>query len=223
MKNILIITIAILIFYWGTGDSSAWRVNVNINPAPGQEAEVKPEKPLVIKGLSIGMDINKARTIMINILGSGWKVTPVGAKDKIMADYRFGDSEIFGSSIEGYFMNSIIGDMGFAIIDSYDHYCGFVSADPDKNTVTRISINRKITDHIFSSAGIYVDAFVDALRNNYNMPGFPWIPHGWRYHSPHGYVLRIMTNKLIDIQKMDFAGTGGSGGGSSAPGKIQFE
>ena len=58
-------------------------------------AQQSSEKPLIIKGMRIGMDINEARTKMLNLLGKDWKVSPVGKKEDLLADYRLGDYDIF--------------------------------------------------------------------------------------------------------------------------------
>ena len=174
------------------------------NMASAQNITIKPEKPLIIKGLYIGMDIQEAKKVTEQILGKDWKVGPVGEKRKILADYRFGDEEIFGGGGKDYLKISITGDSGFAIINKDDYYCGFVSNDRANNKVTRISFNDRLTNYIFSISNIDVHDFVEAFRNNYSMPEFNWIMQGWTYSSPKGYTIRIMTNKLIDIKKFEY-------------------
>ncbi len=190
----------------------------NINTS--KKTEVKPEKPLVMRGLSIGMDINEARKLMVEIMGKEWKITPVGERKKILADYRFGEAEVFGRFQDGYFIDSKVGDYGFAIADKYDSYRGFISCDEAMKTVTQITFSEKITNQFFSISSVDVHVFVEALCNNYNMPPFYWIMHGWTHASPHGYALRIMTNKLIDIKKMEIQD---SHGGQSSPSGIKFD
>ncbi len=53
------------------------------------------EKPLVIKGLSIGMNGDDARTIMEKIVGPDWILTKTGPAQKVCEDYKDGDYEIF--------------------------------------------------------------------------------------------------------------------------------
>jgi hypothetical protein len=164
------------------------------------------EKPLIIKGLSIGMDVYDARKVMEQFLSKDWKISPVGVTDKLTDNYRFagGDREIFGSLPKDNVLKpSIVGDWGFAVqVNSSDEpYHGYVSADKGNNKVTRISFGGKLTNSIFSSTKIEAEDFVKQFAEHYNMPEFNWIAFGWQYPSPKGYIVNITTDKLIDIRK----------------------
>jgi hypothetical protein len=161
------------------------------------------EKPLIIKGLYIGMDINEARNILTQLLGKEWKLSTVGKSVQVLEDYRFGNTEIFGIKDDKSAFHSPpnVGDRGFAIIDHYGSYEGYISCDKNNDKVTRISFSGKLTDAVFSTAKIKVDDFVSSFWTNYDMPEFNWIPFGWMYTSPNGYTIKIKTNKLIDINK----------------------
>jgi len=135
------------------------------------------EKPLIIKGIYIGMDVNDARNIIEQLLGKEWKITPVGDSMKVLEDYRFGEMKIFGTKDNNFsFRQSIFGDRGFAIITKiYDSYEGFISSD-QHNHVTRISFSGQITNFLFSASKINADDFAHSFWGNYNMSDFNWIP-----------------------------------------------
>jgi hypothetical protein len=164
---------------------------------------IAAEKPLIIKGLYIGMDINEARNILTQLLGKEWKLSTVGKSVQVLENYRFGNTEIFGFKDDksAFYSPPNVGDRGFAIIDHYDNYEGYISCDKNNDKVTRISFSGKLTDAVFSTAKIKVDDFVSSFWTNYDMPEFNWIPFGWMYTSPNGYTIKIKTNKLIDINK----------------------
>jgi len=167
------------------------------------------EKPFIIKGLYIGMNVNDARNITEKLFGKAWTISPVGESMKVIADYRFGEDKIFGRKhttlrsvgSPGFHIGHIIGDRGFAIFNKdYDSYEGFISSD-ENDCVTRISFSKMITNSIFSAEKIDAEDFAKAFWNNYNMPEFGWIPYGWQYTSPNGYTITIKTDKFIDIKK----------------------
>lgn len=166
---------------------------------------IADEKPLVIKGLYIGMNVNDAKNIIGKLLGKDWETSPVGREASIVPGSLsgfVGDDFIFGAKEGGDRRGAITGEYGFAIINKYyNSYQGFISADQASNKVVRISLSGKITDILFSSSKISADDFVTSFWENYNMPYFNWRPGGWIYTSPKGYVITIMTDKLIDIKK----------------------
>jgi len=165
---------------------------------------IAAEKPLIIKGLYIGMDINEARNILTQLLGKEWKLSNIGDSWKILQDYRFGNKEIFGGTDEhlGLYSKPNIGDRGFAIIDNDRNYEGYISCEKNNDKVTRISLSGKLTDIILSTAKLNAEDFASAFWTNFNMPEFNWIPFGWMYTSPNGYTIKIKTNKLIDINRI---------------------
>jgi hypothetical protein len=164
------------------------------------------EKPLIVKGLFIGMDVNDARNITEQLLGKEWKVTPVGDSMKVLEGYRFGEDKIFGTKDNlTNFREAIFGDRGFAIISAkYHTYEGFISSNQN-NHVTRISLSGQITNFLFLASTINAEDFATSFWKNYNMPEFNWIPFGWTYTSPNGYTIIIKTDKFIDIKKEEIA------------------
>jgi hypothetical protein len=159
------------------------------------------EKPLIIKGLYIGMNVNDARNIMEQLLGKDWKISPVSDTKSILRDYRFGEAKLFGKKEFMTPVDPIDDEYGFVIIDHYDSYEGFIGADKGTGKVIRLSFSGKITDIIFSTSKITAEDFAPSFWNNYNMPEFSWVAHGWLYASPKGYTVIIMNDKLLDIKK----------------------
>jgi hypothetical protein len=165
------------------------------------------EKPLIIKGISLGMDINEARMKMESLLVKDWRVSLVGKTEDVLADYRNGDNNVFKMQVNWHRSSSykydipdskLIGEMGFAIQDKNNYYSGYISADKT-NKVTRISFSGKLTNYIFSASSIEVHDFVEQFRESYNLPEFNWIVGGWVYTSPKGYTLTIRTDKFLEI------------------------
>jgi hypothetical protein len=166
-------------------------------------AAVAQEKPLIIKGLYIGIDVNDARNKMEQLLGKDWQLSSIGKTSTIAEDYRFGNEQIFGKVKEprGYQTAKFPPDeRGFAVI-RYNSYEGYVSTDASSNKVTRITFDDVITDHIFAIEKISADDFVEQFTKTYNMPEWSWVAQGWTYSSPKGYTITIKTDKLIDIKK----------------------
>lgn len=163
------------------------------------------EKPVIIKGLCLGMDIDEARKIAEQLFSKDWTVSPVGLTDKIAYDYRFvgGEEKIFGGKgMQAYSLPSIIGDKGFAIQNKASQsFQGYISTDKSSNKVTRISLGGKLVDYIFSSENLSGWDFQEQFRKSYNLPDLNWIPYGWAYFSDKGYTLRIMTDKLVDLEQ----------------------
>jgi hypothetical protein len=182
MKKIILIAIAVVVLFC---------FNVVI----------AQEKPLIIKGLYIGMDINAARNTIEKLLGKDWRLSSIGETYKILSDYRFGNEQIFGRGSGGYLQAKFSPDeKGFAITRN-DSYEGYVSTDASSNKVTRITFGEVITDYIFATEKIPADDLVEQFRKTYNLPEWSWVAFGWTYSSPKGYVITIKTDKLIDIKK----------------------
>lgn len=175
------------------------------------------EKPINIKGLSLGMPISEAREVLSKALAGNWKVTQTGETQKILSDYSMGNEQIFGtkfkpSSVINVYSSSytvpvpaIVGDYGFAINkDSF--YEGFVSGDAKTQKVTRISFSGEITEALYNpdrKQKLNMDDFVEQFTMHFNLPDFKWIPHGWIYQSPNGYVITFKTDRMIDIKADD--------------------
>lgn len=170
----------------------------SLSRADDQTINKSTEKPISIKGLSIGMNVNDARNTVINLLGKDYLVTPVGNSEYLLRDnkenqsVRFGNRETFKTG-SGFFIQGI-----------YGHNRGFISADGKDAKVTRICLSGIIIDFLYSSSEVKADHFVKQFESDFGLPGLPWVPYGWSYSSPNGYMLTIMTDKLIDIKKIDF-------------------
>ncbi len=164
-------------------------------------AVMAQEKPLIIKGLYIGMPVKDAHAIIKQLLPKeDWKVSEIGKAAAILEYARIGESKIFGTINRSNFREGgVVGDRGFAIITRYDGYEGFISSDQNNN-VDRISFSKEITNILFSSSEINAEEFATSFWKNYNMPEFSWIPYGWRHTSPLGYTVTIMIDKYIDVK-----------------------
>jgi hypothetical protein len=153
------------------------------------------ERPIVLKGMSLGMDISEARKICVNLLAKDWNISQIGARDDLMADYR----DTFGAD-----RMPAVGLLGF-LIKSKGGYLkgyGFIS-DDGSGKVSQITFSGELTDYIFSVTSIDADRFVSAFIKNFQLPEFQWIKHGWYYASPKGYELTFMNDKAMDIKKSD--------------------
>ncbi|MEN6620012.1 MAG: hypothetical protein ABFD50_00460 [Smithella sp.] len=161
------------------------------------------EKPLLIKGLFIGMNANQAKTIISDLLPKAeWKVTEMDKSSQLIPRVFNGDSNIFGNkTIDDSRIGGITGDYGFAIIDKDNSYEGFIGIEEATGKVIRMSFSGRITDILFASSAKNADQFASSFWTDYNMPAFNWIPRGWIYSSPLGYVITIKTDKFIDINK----------------------
>jgi hypothetical protein len=154
------------------------------------------ERPIILKGLSIGMDINEARKICEDLLRKNWIVSQIDNRNILMDDYleSFRNDKL-----------PIVGKRGFLIknkggyIDGY----GFISDDDGNGKVAQITFSGELTDYIFLTEEVHADYFVEDFTKNFGLPDLPWIRNGWAYSSPYGYELTIMRNKSIDIKKSD--------------------
>lgn len=184
---------------------------------------IAQEKPLIIKGLYIGMDVKDAKTKIESLLGKNWKVSPLGMTTAILPKNFTAEEDIFGKKdrfypiivyetdqfaqkeITGIGGLYVTGEYGFAIIyndSSYkdDIYEGFISADKATGRVIRMSFSGEIINKIYSAEKINAEDFVDQFKNAYNLPEWYWIAYGWRYSSPKGYVVTIKTDKFLDVK-----------------------
>jgi hypothetical protein len=174
--------------------------------ADAQQSDTgNPEKPIIIKGIYLGMDIDEARKIVEQLVNKDWTVSAVGLTDKIAYDYRFigGEEKIFGGQgTHAYTFPPIVGEKGFAIQNKASQsFQGYISTDKSSNKVIRISLGGKLVDYIFSSENIAGWDFQEEFRKSYNLPDLNWIPYGWAYFSDKGFTLKIMTDKLIDLEQ----------------------
>jgi len=155
------------------------------------------ERPIILKGLSIGMDINEARKICEDLLVKNWNVSHIGARSKLMDDYQ----ESFRND-----RLPIVGKRGFLIKNKGGYIIygyGFISDDDGNGKVAQITFSGELTDYIFLTKGVHADDFVENLTKNFGLPDLSWIMNGWVYSSPHGYELTIMNDKSINIKKSD--------------------
>jgi len=160
--------------------------------ADGQGINKYTEKPISIKGLSLGMNVNDARNIAIKLFDKNYVVTPVADSKYLLKEYS-----------ENQYINSIHlfrTGKGFFIQGIYSHNNGFVIAEGNDDKVTRICLNGSIINFLYSASEVSADDFVEQFESHFGLPALFWIPHGWTYSSAlYGYTLMITTNKLIDI------------------------
>jgi len=161
------------------------------------------EKPIILKGIYLGMDIGEARKIMEQLVGKEWIVTPVDITEKVVADYRAvgGDREIFSDA--RFYFPFITGEKGFAIKSkSPKAYYGYISTDASGSKVSRISLAGILVDDIFDTKEIDVEVFVKEFTKYYNLPELIGVRHGWMYkNEKKEYALIITIWKLIDLKK----------------------
>ena len=173
----------------------------SVAAAQTRSNEKTKEKPIILKGLSIGMDINGARKICEDLLRKNWIVSQVDARNTLMEDYR--ETRRRDSL-------TIVGQRGFLIKnkDGYRAGYGFISDDDGNGKVAEITFSGELTDYIFFTEEVHADDFVEDFTKNFGLPNLPWILHGWQYSSPYGYRLTIMTDKSIDIKKSNLRKSG---------------
>jgi hypothetical protein len=160
------------------------------------QGNAKPnEKPIVLKGLSLGMDINEARKICANLLSKNWNISQIGAREKLMEDYNdsFRREKMPAVGMRGFLIKNKGG-----YIDGY----GFISED-GLGKVTQITFSGELTNDIFSVQNTETDQFVSDFIDNFGLPELQWIKHGWSYKSAKGYELMITNEKAMDIKKSD--------------------
>jgi hypothetical protein len=167
------------------------------------------EKQVNIKGLTIGMPADEARTILTRHLTGDWKLTVIGPVDEVLAGLQLDNRNIFGNRVVrqdlGYkntYVEGIIGDYGFAV--SRHNSCeGFISLHKETRAVIRISLGGAITEALYNpdkKKVIDMEVFVPDFSRHFGLPDFSWIPYGWQYESPNGYTIVFKTDKLIDIK-----------------------
>jgi len=168
------------------------------------------ERPITIKGLSIGMDVNEARIICEKLLGKNWLVSPIDNRNKLMDDFK--------ESRRNDWL-PIVGERGFLIKnkDGYSGGYGFISDDDGNGRVEQMTFSGELTDYIYSSKEVHADDFVEQFTKHFGLRKLPWIWHGWTYSSPYGYTLTIMIDKSFDIKKID------PGKPIKPKGKIKFD
>jgi hypothetical protein len=161
------------------------------------------EKPIIFKGLQLGMDIGEARKTMEKLVGKEWSVSPIDITEKVVADYRSfgGDREIFNDA--QFYFPFAVGEKGFAVQNkSSKAFYGYVSTDESGNKVSRIALSGILVDYIFNTKDIDVENFVKELTKYYNLPELSWIRRGWQHtNAQKEYSLKITVWKLIDLKK----------------------
>jgi hypothetical protein len=158
------------------------------------------EKPLIIKGLQIGMSGAAAKAVLDRVLNKDWSASNVDIRDRLLIDYKpdfNGDAEVFGKE----YTIPDIGTKGILIKSNTGYHGGYISIDESDNTVTQITFGGRLSNDLFNASTIKSDDFMRAFEKYYNMPEFNWVPGGWRYESPNNYVIQITTQKKIDIKK----------------------
>jgi len=153
------------------------------------------EKPIVLKGMSLGMDVGEARKICVNLLAKDWNISQVGPRTKLMEDYRdeFRRDKLPALGNQGFLIKSKGG-----YIDGF----GFISSDT-AGKVTQIAFSGELTDYMFDVKELPTDQFVNDFINHFRLPEFQWIKHGWSYASRNGYEVMFMNDKAMDLKKSD--------------------
>lgn len=166
------------------------------------------EKLIIIKGLYVGMDGNECKLKLEKLLGKDWIITNIGKSNIILADLVSCDPDVFGDTGSSSVSSESIPtskfytcprEYGFAIVNLYNMYSGFVSIDSTNGKVIRLSFSGRIIDYIYSSSKVDGHEFYEQFRKAYNLPDMYWIPRGWVYSSPLGYTVTLKTNKFLDI------------------------
>lgn len=177
--------------------------NISMASAQQEAAANKVEKPIIMKGIYLGMDIGEARKIMEQLVGKDWVVTPLDITEKVVADYRSvgGDREIFRDA--RFYFPFITGEKGFAIQSkSPKAYYGYISTDESGSKVSRISLAGILVDDIFDTKEISAEVFVEEFTKHYNLPKLQGVVGGWMYkNDKKEYALIITVWKLIDLKK----------------------
>jgi hypothetical protein len=159
------------------------------------------EKPIVIKGLWIGMGAAEAKTaIDLALLNKSWSASAIDTRYRFLIDYKpgiGGDEDVFGT---GYGTDKI-GVKGILIKTKHGYFGGYISIDESDNKITQIIFGSRLTNDLFATEKITPDDFTYAFQKYYGLPDFNWVPGGWRYASPNNYVIQITTQKMIDIKK----------------------
>jgi len=168
--------------------------SVSVAASEAQRNVKVKEKQIILKGLSIGMDINEARKICINIVGKNWTVSQVEDSNTLMTH----DREYFKKNKMRMF-----GKQGFLMKNKDSNLTGygFIIDDDGNGKVTEIFLSGELTDYIFLTNDVHADYFVEEFKKYFGLPNLPWIFRGWQYSSPYGYVLTIMTDKSIDLKR----------------------
>jgi len=192
-RNVLVSIVSIFLLFTSISSGNAQQGGAASNA----------EKPIILKGMYLGMDIGEARKIMEQLAGKEWTVTPVDITEKVMADYRSvgGDREIFSDA--RFYFPFIAGEKGFAIQSkSPKAYYGYISTDASGSKVSRISLSGLLVDYIFDTKDIGVEVFVKEFTKYYNLPELSGVLHGWMYkNEKKEYALVITIWKLIDLKK----------------------
>jgi hypothetical protein len=192
-RNVVISIVSIFLLFSGISSGNAQQGGVVSSV----------EKPIILKGIYLGMDIGEARKIMEQLASKEWSVTPVDITEKVMADYRAvgGDREIFSDA--RFYFPFIAGEKGFAIQSKNPKaYYGYISTDASGSKVSRISLSGILVDYIFDTKEIGVEVFVKEFTKYYNLPELSGVLHGWMYkNEKKEYTLLITIWKLIDLKK----------------------
>lgn len=192
-RNVLVSIVAVFLLFTSISLGNAQQGGVAGNT----------EKPIILKGIYLGMDIGEARKIMEQLAGKEWAVTPVDITEKVMVDYRSvgGDREIFSDA--RFYSPFIAGEKGFAIQSkSPKAYYGYIGTDATGSKVSRISLSGILVDYIFDTNEISAEVFVKEFTKYYNLPELTGVFRAWMYkNEKKEYSLIITSWKLIDLKK----------------------
>ncbi len=148
---------------------------------------IKDGKILKIKDLYLGMNIDDAFKVLKDKLGenSGIEITEVGPKPD---------------------------DGGFVIFasDALAEQMNYLVYADDKKAVNTIVLPAAVVDRLFNSAGLPGEEFAKRFADGYKIRGMEQFSEtknedlvtGWRYISPDGYKIIILTDRSLSIQKV---------------------
>jgi hypothetical protein len=152
-------------------------------------------QPIAIRKLSLGMDIDAARSIMVTLLGKDWDIGPVGKPS-----LEGGSASLVGDVRNG---KSLVGELGFTLSENNGFTiasAGLISANPKTRKVTRFAFDEALTNAVFGSRRIRVSQLYEQFRSHYGLPEFMTFRLGWTYQSPDGYKITFLTDKFFELK-----------------------
>jgi hypothetical protein len=164
------------------------------------------EKPVILKGLSIGMNLKDARLKVESLFGKGWVVTEIG---KTVELEEYGDYNVLQyekgiwSNERGGLNQQVMGRVGFAVKNKKGFCHGYIGSEEYDGKVLRIAFDGKLIDHMLAATKTSADEFVEQFTENYNLPAFNWIQGGWIYSSKYGYKITIRVDKFFELASIN--------------------
>jgi hypothetical protein len=137
---------------------------------------------LIVKGLSLGMDVDEALAAIIE-QGEG----------------RISSEVATPASEKGY-------DLLYkGPRDKRGSRYGGIRIDPETRAVTAFFFEDRMTDFLFNASDLTPKEFAQKFMDAYDIPKMTptmaWGQQAWRYESPRGWTLLITTKKTVDVSK----------------------